>query len=223
MIFWRTVNRETIKIPFLDENHDGIIKRQRLRAEAMIEKTRVEFEAYVKRAEYLTKIEQCKDKVERSRWRENLPQLPGWKLRRKRKREMRRLAEIEEESSRKRRKLGSIKSRLGPAISSRSGSTSESKRSDLDTDLEDSFDGADETAPRCRRILTVSAKKKKGKKKKSPGGLFEEMLRGLVTLDNYEYDGKKRTESVEEFESRMRGEMQDSDINLETQFNEELE
>ena len=223
LIFWRMVNQETIKIPFLDENQDGIIKRQKLRAEAMIEKTRTELDAYIKRAEYLSRMEKCEDKVERSRWREKLPQLPEWKLRRKRKRDLRRLAEVEEESSRKRRRLGSVKARLGPSCSSQARVVSESERSDLDTDLEDAFDGADESAPRCRRILTVKAKKTKSKKKKTSGGLSEEMMKGLVTLDNYEYEGKKRTESDEEFESRMRGGTQDSDIILETQFNEDLE
>ena len=223
LIFWRTVNQETIKIQFLDEDQDGIIKRQRLRAEAMMEKTRIELEAYTKRAEYLTKVEQSGDRIERSRWREKLPQLPEWKLRRKRKRELRRLSEIEEESSAKRRRLGSVKSRLGAIRPSQARETSESERSELDTDLENAFDGADETAPRCRRILTVSAKKKKGRKKKGSGGPSEEMLRSLVTLDNYEFEGKKRTESDEEFERSMRGGTQETDVILETQFNEDLE
>ena len=46
-----------------------------MRAETMMEKTRLEYEAYVKRADYLSRVELSKDKVERSRWRENLPQL----------------------------------------------------------------------------------------------------------------------------------------------------
>ena len=128
LIFWRTVNRETIKIPFMEENQDEIIKRQRLRAEAMMEKTRLEYEAYVKRADYLSRMEQSKDKVERSRWRVNLPQ-----LQRKRKRELRRLAKAEEESSSKSRRIGSVKSRLGSAASAASRSSSESGRSELDT------------------------------------------------------------------------------------------
>ena len=41
----------------------------------MMEKTRLEYEAYVKKADYLSRVELSKDKVERSRWRENLPQL----------------------------------------------------------------------------------------------------------------------------------------------------
>ena len=222
LIFWRTVNQETIKILFIDEDQDGIIKRQRLRAEAMMEKTRTELEAYTRRAEYLRKVEQSGDKVERSRWREKLPQLPEWKLRRKRKRELRRLSEIEEESSAKRRRMGSVRSRLGKPRKDEAGDASESERSDLDTDLEDAFDGADETVPRCKRIITMSAKKKKGKKRSS-GGFSEQMLRELVTLDNYEYAGKKRTESDEELEARMRGKTQEADVILETQFDEELE
>ena len=120
-------------------------------------------------------------------------------------------------------RLGSVKSRLGAIRPSQARETSESERSELDTDLENAFDGADETAPRCREILTVSAKKKKGKKKKGSGGLSEEMLRSLVTLDNYEFEGKKRTESDEEFERNMRGGTQETDVILETQFNEDLE
>jgi len=185
----------------MDEEQDGIIKRQRLRAEAMMEKTKAELDAYTRRAEYLRKVEQSGDKVERSRWREKLPQLPEWKLRRKRKRELR---------------------RLGKPGRDGAGDVSESERSDLDTDLEDAFDGADETVPRCKRIITMSAKKKKGKKKSS-GGFSEQMLRELVTLDNYEYAGKKRTESDEELEARMRGKTQEADVILETQFDEELE
>ena len=223
LIFWRIVNQETIKIQFIEENQEGIIERQRLRAEAMVEKSRAELEAYTKRAEYLRKVEESGDKIERSRWRENLPQLPEWKLRRKRKRELRRLAEIEEESSAKRRKLGSVKKRLGSYKPSQPGDTSESERSELNTDMENAFDGADESAPKCKRILTVSARKKKGKKKRFSGGLSEELLRGLVTLENYEYAGKKRTESDEEFEAIMRGDTQEADVVLETQFNEELE
>ena len=46
-----------------------------MRAETMMEKTRLEYEAYVKKADYLSRVELSKDKVERSRWRENLPQL----------------------------------------------------------------------------------------------------------------------------------------------------
>jgi len=223
LIFWRIVNQETIKIQFIEENQEGIIERQRLRAEAMVEKSRAELEAYTKRAEYLRKVEESGDKIERSRWRENLPQLPEWKLRRKRKRELRRLSEIEEESSAKRRKLGSVKKRLGSYRPSQPGDTSESERSELNTDMENAFDGADESAPKCKRILTLSARKKKGKKKKFSGGLSEELLRGLVTLENYEYAGKKRTESDEEFEAQMRGDTQEADVVLETQFNEELE
>ena len=223
LIFWRVVNQETIKIQFIEEDQDGIIKRQRLRAEAMMEKSRAELEAYTKRAEYLRKVEKSGDKVERSRWREKLPQLPEWKLRRKRKRELRRLSEIEEESSAKRRKLGSVKSRLGSCKPSQHRESSESERSELNTDLENAFDGADESAPKCKRILTMSARKKKGKKKKFSGGLSEDLLRNLVTLENYEYEGKKRTESDEEFEATMRGNNQDPDVVLETQFNEELE
>ena len=223
LIFWRIVNQETIKIQFIEEDQDGIIKRQRLRAEAMMEKSRAELDAYTKRAEYLKKVEKSGDKVERSRWREKLPQLPEWKLRRKRKRELRRLSEIEEESSAKRRKLGSVKSRLGSRKPSQRRESSESERSELNTDLENAFDGADESALKCKRILTMSARKKKGKKKKFSGGLSEDLLRNLVTLENYEYEGKKRTESDEEFEATMRGNNQDPDVVLETQFDEELE
>ena len=46
-----------------------------MRAETMMEKTRLEYEAYGKKADYLSRVELSKDKVERSRWRENLPQL----------------------------------------------------------------------------------------------------------------------------------------------------
>ena len=42
-------------------------------------------------------------------------------------------------------------------------------------------------------------------------------------MENYEYEGKKRTESDEEFEATMRGNNQDPDVVLETQFDEELE
>ena len=225
LIFWRMLNRETIKIPFIEDNQDAIIKRQRLRAEAMMEKTRMEYEAYVKRADYLAKMEVSKDKVERSKWRKNLPQLPEWKLRRKRKREMRRQAEAEDERSGKRRRIGSVKSRLGSAIpASSKESSSESERSELDTDLEDAYDGANESVPRTKRLITTSAKKKKGKKsRKLEGGLSEDMLRSLVTLENYEHEGKKRTESDEEFEAQMRGETQETDVILETVFNEDLE
>ena len=45
----------------------------------------------------------------------------------------------------------------------------------------------------------------------------------VVTLDNYEYEGKKRTESDKEFDAQMRGETQESDVILETVFNEDLE
>ena len=39
----------------------------------MVEKTKIENEAYMKRAEYLREIIKCDDKIERSRWREKLP------------------------------------------------------------------------------------------------------------------------------------------------------
>ena len=135
------------------------------------------------------------------------------------------MAEAEEESSRKRRRIGSVKSRLGSAVAAvPRSSSSESDRSELDTDLEDAYDGANETVPRTKRVITTSAKKKKGRKSKSLGrGLSEDMMRSLVTLDNYEYEGKKKTESDEEFEAKMRGETQESDVILETVFDEELE
>ena len=48
---------------------------------------------------------------------------------------------------------------------------------------------------------------------------MEDVLRSLLTLENYEHEGKKRTESDEEFEAQMRGETQESDVILETVFN----
>ena len=127
-----------------------------MRAEAMAEKTRIENEAYGKRVEYLKKMISSEDKVERARWRQNLPQLPEWKLRRKRKRENRRQEE-EEESSRKRRKC--------EARSSRSRSASDEEKSTDGSDIESAYSRTDEPAPRCKRILSEKArKKKKGKK-----------------------------------------------------------
>ena len=221
LIFWRIVNRPTIKIPLLDEDQDEKLKRQLMRAEAMVEKTRIEHEAYIRRAEYLSKVISSKDKVERSRWRENLPQLPEWKLRRKRKRELRRQAE-EEESVRKRRKVSSVRSRLGPRLSPRPTSASESKKEDEESDLERVYAGTDEKAPRCKRILTEKAKKKKGKRKGPAVNQLETVMRSVVDLDNYEYPGRKLTESEEEMEVLMKGKKQDDDCILETQFMETL-
>jgi len=222
LIFWRVVNRPTIKIPLLDEDQDEKLKRQLMRAEAMMEKTKIEHEAYVKRAEYLSKIISSKDKVERSRWRENLPQLPEWKLRRKRKRDLRRQEE-EEESSKKRRRLSSARSRLGSRVNPQPTSVSESEPESEESGIEEVYSGASERAPKCKRILTLKAGKKKGKKKKSgSASRLEDIMREVVDLDHYEYPGRKLTESDEELEARMKGKRSDEDCVLETQFMEDL-
>ena len=222
LIFWRVVNRPTIKIAFMEEDQDEKLKRQLMRAEAMVEKTRIEHEAYVQRAEYLSKVISSKDKVERARWRENLPQLPEWKLRRKRKRELRRQEE-EEESLRKRRKVSSVRSRLGSRINPQPTSASESEAESEEPGIEKVYSGAGEEAPKCKRILTLKAGKKKGKKKNS-GSLnqLESIMRDVVDLDHYEYPGRKLTESDEELEARMKGKRSDEDCVLETQFMEDL-
>ena len=222
LIFWRVVNRPTIKIALMEEDQDEKLKRQLMRAEAMVEKTKIEHEAYVKRAEYLAKVISSKDKVERSRWRENLPQLPEWKLRRKRKRELRRQEE-EEESLRKRRKVSSVRSRLGSRINPQPTSASDTEVESDELGIEEVYLGAGERAPKCKRILTLKAGKKKGKKKKSgSSNQLESIMREVVDLDHYEYPGRKLTESDEELEARMKGKRSDEDCVLETQFMEDL-
>ena len=47
-------------------------------------------------------------------------------------------------------------------------------------------------------------------------------MSNLVDIENYEYPGKKLTESDEEFEKEMRGDIPDSEFDLETDFNETL-
>ena len=222
LIFWRVVNRPTIKIPLVDEAEDEKLKRQLMRAQAMMEKSRIELEAYSERAKYLEEMVNSTDLVERSRWREKLPQLPEWKLRRKRKRELRRQAE-QEESSRKRRRCGSMRSRLGSRSCSQGPKTSsESEQESEDSDLERAYAGADEPAPRCRRVVTEKARKKKGQKKKGECGLSEEILKELIDVENYEYPGKKKTESDEEFETGFRHQEAELDYELETQFMETI-
>ena len=83
--------------------------------------------------------------------------------------------------------------------------------------------GAGERAPKCKRILTLKAGKKKGKKKKSgSSNQLETIMREVVDLDHYEYPGRKLTESDEELEARMKGKRGDEDYVLETQFMEDL-
>jgi len=89
--------------------------------------------------------------------------------------------------------------------------------------IEKVYSGANEKAPKCKRILTLKAGKKKGKKKKS-GSLnqLEGIMRKVVDLDHYEYPGRKLTESDEELEARMKGKRSEEDCILETQFMETL-
>ena len=216
----RVVNCPTIKVPFLDKDQDEKLKRQLMRAEAMLENTKIEHEAYVKRAEYLFKLVSSKDKIEKTRWRENLPQLPEWKLRRKRKRELRRQRE-EEDSVRKRRKVSLVSSRLGSRVSPQPTSASESEKEGEDVDLDEVYPGANEKAPKCKRIFTEKPRKKKGKKSGSLNQL-EGIMREVVDLDHYEYPGRTLTESGEELEARMKGRREDDDFILETQFLETL-
>ena len=176
----------------------------------------------MKRAEYLFKLVTSKDMVERSRWRENLPQLPEWKLRRKRVRDLRRQEE-EEESLRKRRKLSLVRSRLGSRINSQPTSASESEVETVESGLKDVYSGANEKTPKCKWVLTLKAGKKKENKKKSATlNQMEGIMRDEVDLDHYEYPGRKVTESDEELEIRMGGRRNDDDCILETQFTESL-
>ena len=222
LIFWRVVNRPTIKIPFMDEERDEILLRQLLRQEAMVEKTRVEHEAYVDRARYLREVINCKDKVERSRWREKLPQLPEWKLRRKRKREARKQGNGGIAAKRPRTDLK--RTRRLESRSDQEKPISESEISDPESSMEDAYKGADEIPPKIKRVLGEKSKKKKrkGKKGSGPGLGSHEVMSNLVDIENYEYPGKKLTESDEEFEKEMRGDIPDSEFDLETDFNETL-
>ena len=220
LIFWRIMNRPTIKVPFIDEEQDQLLRRQLLRQEAMVEKSRIEYEAYVKRADYLREVIECKDKVERSRWREKLPQLPEWKLRRKRKRELRK-QEIEEgERKMKKPRLAPGRRNMRPGGDTHGNSESEEEKSE--PEMKEVYEGADEKVPKCKRIIGEKAKKK-GKKRKSKGGGPSDLMRMIsntVDIENYEYPGKKLTESDEEFEREMKGCDPGDEFELETQFNE---
>ena len=176
----------------------------------------------MKRAEYLFKLVTSKDMVERStRWRENLLQLPEWKLRRKRVRDLQRQEE-EEESLRKRRKLSSVQSRLGSRINSQPTSASESEVETVESGLKDVYSGANEKTLKCKWVLTLKAGKKKGKKKSATLNQMEGIMRDEVDLDHNQYPGRKVTESDEELEIRMGGRRNDDDCILETQFTESL-
>ena len=101
---------------------------------------------------------------------------------------------------------------------------SESEISDPESSMEDAYKGADEIPPKIKRVLGEKSKKKKrkGKKGSGPGLGSHEVMSNLVDIENYEYPGKKLTESDEEFEKEMRGDIPDSEFDLETDFNETL-
>ena len=134
----------------------------------MVEKTRVENKAYMKRAKYLREVIKCDDKIERFRWREKLPLMLEWKLRRKRKLELRKQKKEEQERTLKKPRTAPLRVNKEPGRFVHVKLSSESEKSEPESDMEEVYDGVDEQPPKCKRIIGEKAnKKKKGGKKKN--------------------------------------------------------
>jgi len=84
------------------------------------------------------------------------------------------------------------------------------------------YSKVDEPAPKCKRFLTEKAKKKKGRKGNGIMAVGDASWKDLVDLENYEYPGRKLTESDEEMEARMKNQTQEDEYELETQFTEKF-
>ena len=82
LLFWRIFNKPALRIDSVDEKLANALYVTLEQELAEKNKTEQELRCRNDRVQFLTKLFEAKDTVQRTRWRENIPRLPEWKARR---------------------------------------------------------------------------------------------------------------------------------------------
>ena len=198
LIFLRLMNRPTIELSEMNEDIGRNILNQLEKQRRNLERSDAENKAYRERVEYLTKLASSEDTVERARWRDRMPQLPPWKLKKGGRGEKRKKKEsCSSPEAKKQKEEVSL------------DNPEDQTMTEPEEDLAVLAEEVNVEKPRFKKILSSSRKKTKKKKKSTnKSTISTQQVCQTLSIENYEYPGKDHAES---------------DADLEIYFNERLE
>jgi hypothetical protein len=187
LIFHRLMNRPTIELSEMNEDIGRNILNQLEKQRRNLERSDAENKAYRERVEYLTRLASSDDTVERARWRDRMPQLPPWKLK-KRGEKRKKKDSCSSTGAKKQKGDGSLDTPVDPTMS------------EPEEDLAILAEEINAEKPRFKKVLSSTRKKTKKKKTTNKSKISTQQVCQLLSIENYEYPGKDHAESDAELE-----------------------